>query len=575
MGRRSALGFTLLLAAQWGCGGREREPADSGTTGDGGDAGVMAPEPPLFTPCPAGWHLVDGEPATCEPFADPRPPACTGVMGHFAGDVECVSPGVACPTTTWQEEEGPPEWLAIARHVYVQAGATGGVGTPTAPFGTIDQAIADARGDTLILVSAGTYDEVLRIPDGVYVWGACPEQTSIISSEPREGTGIVNFVSGTAGIGNVQLGPSPRPGIIAAGVGVSSELAGVSVTGTESVGVFVTREAELSAFNLVVADTGSRPSDGWVGRGLDVTEAGYVTLAHAVFRGNHDTGISALDNGTRVELEDVVVRDTLGRESDGWFGRGIVAQGGASISGTEVVVLNARDTGIGVLNDAVVALDQVVVRDTQSDAMGLTGRGIAASGATFRGSRLLIDDNRDTGIMALSPTMIDVSHVLVREVRGRELDGSFGLGMVATAGATIEGDHVRIERAREVGITVDGGSTAHVADLVIADTLLSDCTVDCGNAFGIGVSSFGVSELELTRFQILRSALAGVQVGDPPPGPAASVTLVDGEITDAPIGVNLQPTSYDFSSLTTRVTIDRVERVIDASFLPLPVLETE
>ncbi|RLB53977.1 MAG: hypothetical protein DRJ42_10395 [Deltaproteobacteria bacterium] len=566
---RSVVLAALVLI---GCGESVRPEADSGPPPDAGPSNEP-PAPPVFGPCPPGWLLTDGDVPVCEPWSEASPAACTGAQGRFAGSDECVSPGTVCPTGDWQDELLPPGWVATPRRLYVRAGATGGVGSQAAPYGTINQALAAADSGTTILVSAGTYDEVLRLRDGVRVWGACPEETTVVSSEPREGTGIVNFVDGRAGLGNLRLGTSPRPGIIASGPDVTADVLGVAVTGAETAGVFVTREARLRALSLIVADTRSRPSDGWLGRGVDVYENGDVLIEHAVIRGNQDTGLSALDSGTRIELLDVVVRDTVGRSFDGLFGRGIIADAGASISGSEVVVLNNLGVGVGGIRRAVIALDQLLVRGTESDVMGHTGRGIAVLGADFRGSRVFIEDSRSAGLIALNPSEVNISHLVIRDVRGRALDGAFGRGIVATAGATIEADHVLIQNVREVGVTVDGGSTATLTDVVIEDTLASDCVPACLDLFGIGVSSFGVSALDLTRFRISRSALAGVQIGDPPPGPAAVVSLTDGEITDAPIGVNLQPTSYDFDSFATRVSIQRVDRVIDATFLPLPSVE--
>ncbi|MBW2464237.1 MAG: DUF1565 domain-containing protein [Deltaproteobacteria bacterium] len=564
----------LVLAALvlLGCGDSARPEPDSGPPPDAGPSNEP-PAPPVFGPCPAGWRLTEAEVPVCEPWSEANPAACTGALGRFAGSDECVSPGTECPTGDWQEDLLPPDWAATPRRLYVRAGATGGVGSAASPYGTINQALVAAASGTTVLVSAGTYDEVLRLRNGVRVWGACPEETTLLSSEPREGTGIVNFVEGEAGLGNVRLGTSPRPGIIASGPDVSADVLGVAVTGAETAGVFVSREARLRALNLIVADTRSRPSDGWIGRGVDVYDSGDVLIEHGVIRGNQDTGVSALDSGTRIELLDLVVRDTLGRSWDGLFGRGIVADAGASVSGSEIVVLNNLDVGVAGLRRSVIALNQLLVRGTKSDVMGQAGRGVAVQGADFRGNRVFIDDSRGAGLIALNPSEVNISHLVVRDVRGRALDEAFGRGIVATAGATIEADHVLVQNVREVGVTVDGGSTATLTDVVIEDTLPSDCVPACLDLFGIGVSSFGVSALDLTRFRISRSALAGVQIGDPPPGPAAVVSLTDGEIADAPIGVNLQPTSYDFDSFSTRVSIRRVDRTIDATFLPLPSIE--
>jgi hypothetical protein len=84
-----------------------------------------------------------------------------------------------------------------------------------------------------------------------------------------------------------------------------SHEAGVVVLGGESV---------ATAEDVVVRETRGSPATGGLGRGIDVSGGARLTLARALLERNRECGLLALDPGTRVVAEDLLVRETLERE---------------------------------------------------------------------------------------------------------------------------------------------------------------------------------------------------------------------------------------------------------------------
>jgi len=83
------------------------------------------------------------------------------------------------------------------------------------------------------------------------------------------------------------------------------------------VGVSTSGPGTLGLQDVVVRDTQSADSAGTGGQGLIVKLGAMAEVARGLFERNRETGVVAEDERTSVRLEDTVVRDTLGRESDG------------------------------------------------------------------------------------------------------------------------------------------------------------------------------------------------------------------------------------------------------------------
>ena len=135
-------------------------------------------EPPLITPCPAGWREVeatsDNDVTTCDPWPESGPAQCAEGEAHFPGEPVCMPIGQPCPTGDWAV--GLPNEGNL---ICVRAGETGGDGTQALPFGRIEDATdyASFHPGTVIALSKGTFDEVVDLSAGTTLWGACVTET--------------------------------------------------------------------------------------------------------------------------------------------------------------------------------------------------------------------------------------------------------------------------------------------------------------------------------------------------------------------------------------------------------------
>jgi hypothetical protein len=141
-------------------------------------------------------------------------------------------------------------------------------------------------------------------------------------------------------------------------------------------------DTSVTLEDVVVRDTQSRESDRQWGRGLNVQEGAAVEVHRGLFERNRDVAVVATQAGTSVTLEDVVVRDTQSRESDRQGGRGLSVQQRA-VAQVRRGVFERNLDGTVVAFDAgtSVTLEDVAVRDTLSrESDGLFGTGVGTYG---------------------------------------------------------------------------------------------------------------------------------------------------------------------------------------------------
>jgi hypothetical protein len=156
--------------------------------------------------------------------------------------------------------------------------------------------------------------------------------------------------------------------------------------------------------DAVVADTQGRLEDGLFGHGLEVTTGATAEATRLVLEGNRDVGLLVAGAGSRAELAHLAVRDTAAQLTDGAAGRGLVVQQGA-----EVVLrrgLFERNREVGVLAsypDTRLELEDVAVRDTLPTDCGTPpcpgGIGIGAyHGAYFTATRFVVEHGALCGV---------------------------------------------------------------------------------------------------------------------------------------------------------------------------------
>ncbi len=466
--------------------------------------------PAIMTPCLEGWHEVEDDGViTCDPWPEGGPDECAEDEAHFPGESGCTRIGTSCPEGSWAED------LPVDRSIlYVLAGApTGGEGTEESPFGSVNDALAIAEEGAIVALSKGSFDESVRLRNGVTLWGACVAETVLTCSSPSSSHGTVSVGGRDTVVRNLRISGHRRGVTMVGASSYSVHLEDVLIAQTRIEALLVSG-GSLNGRTLVVRDTHSQ-DDGQLGRGLEAREGAQVEVSRAIFERNREVAVFAAHSGTAVVLADAVVRDTQGRENDGRGGRGLQVSGGACAEVSRVVFDGNREMCVFVAQEgSAITLTDVVVRGTRSqESDGQFGRGLVADdGARADVSRTLFENNLDRGVMAWqAETELTLTDVVVRDTRSREPDGEAGIGLEANEGARADLNRVVLDRNRDVGVfAADEVTTVTLADVLVRDTLSREA--DGQHGFGLSVQWGAV--LDVSRVLLERNRSVGVLAVD-------------------------------------------------------------
>ena len=355
------------------------------------------------------------------------------------------------------------------------------------------------------------------------------------------------------------------------GVGVAMDGSASITRGVIERNVFVGVGGEMGTLHL--EDIVVRGTSGGAAvlsqRGLQ------ATVARVLIESMEGIGMSVGFDGASLDAEDVVVRDVAARASDGLFGEGISAATGGSLVLRRALVERATEAGVAIGGTSA-RIDDLTVRGTRSRASdGLGGHGLQIqAGATVTVTRALIDQNHGNGVYAISDgTVATLRDLRVQGTHGARymgIDGVFGEGLTVIAGARVTLGRAWLERNSEAGIIVFGaGSRATLTDVRVAHTLVRECVATGGctpaGGAGSGVIAMGGAALDATGFDVSDNALCGVQLAS-----GASLDLHDGLVARNVIGANVQVEGYDFARLSDRVAYTDNERPLDSAALPVP-----
>ncbi len=675
----------VLALALFACGGRDGgPPADAGVDArEPAPTGVDIPwvtagEPPLTpTPpreCPTGFRQVcaDTGVCVCDPWPETGALDCTGVEAHFPGEPACARVGTACPAGTW------PEGLPSDRHiVYVRAGAGGsgsGLGTMTNPYSDVGFAVSRAEPGSIVAVARGTYDGRVDLLDDVSVWGTCPEETILTSSEAGEMSTVVGaFFPGTSELRNLTVRADAAMGIYveggasvsirdvvidrAWGFGIYASDAGTSVdvenvivenviafpSGPSSTGIGIqyidgaggmVRHTALEnnvvghmvvAFDSVVTldrvvgrRSPGQPDGIRTGTALAVQQDADVTVRESAFDANESGGLLAT-LGSRVTATDVSFRDS-GPEHRYISASAIEARVGSEVHVTGALIERPSGAALIVAEDGSLTVEDAIVRDvltSGTDSSGLlatvegTGhlslsrvlaerlrRGgvVTHDGTSFDAADLVVRDVMPTlprnlgtgmvlggaahveravvdratlmGIAASGATSeVELVDVAIRDTASEPEGGFYGRGLECNLGAHLTGDRVLVERSHEVALfSTDPGSTIELTNFIIRDTMGEACGDACGeDPLGYGVSVYDGGSITLEGFQIARSRVLGVQVGE-----GGTFHGTRGEIASCDVGIAIQNDTFDLATDVADVSFRDVRRNFDTLSLPLP-----
>ncbi len=523
-------------------------------------AAPAAAELPRMTPCSAGWteraEAVSGGSKTCDPWpSGAASTTCAAGEAHFPGEAGCARLGPECPAGDF------PEGLPATGVRYVRAGAVGGTGSSAAPFGTIAAALSGAPAGTVVAIAKGTYDEAVRVPAQVTLWGACVAQTVISPSTADPIVGAVVALGAGVSVKYVTLSGA-RPGVV---VGVRTSTANVedvAIVNATGYGVVAANGASVTGHSLVVRGTrqaqrhpaalyvegggsitvsrvaiednrgeglvafgeGSRLdvtqvsvlrtqplADGSLGTALSVTLDAGVTVREFAFEANVASTVYSATRGTAV-LENGVIRDTKPRPADRGLGNALVSIGLGRIEASRVTMEhNASVSAYAVHAGSSMSLTDCVVDDTKSEAATTSGGFgvVVLEGARLDAARLAVTRARACGVSVhLAGSTFTASDLTVLETLGQETDGAGGDGLVVARGAAATVRRARLERNRYTGLAAGTpGTVVDAEDVVIRDT----------RAEGKSKASSGLAvqdgtTLSLKRALVEQSQLLGLQI---------------------------------------------------------------
>ena len=253
--------------------------------------------------------------------------------------------------------------------------------------------------------------------------------------------------------------------------------------GNRTCGILVSEAGTVAELNSVtVRDTLSQEGLNLRGEGLWVSLGAYVKCSDALFERNREVGVIAHGSGCRMELERVTVRGTQSQELRGEYGYGLAVQTGAQAAVRYSVLDNNLGAGIVVVQEgSTVELEDVLVANTRSRELDLIwGRGLAAQmggQAVVRSS--VFWNNHDTNVSAHDPgTDILLERVAILDSLQRECavvephtcegqGAGTGLGAYQSAAVTV--DAVRVDASSLAGVQLTGLGTIHGSNLVLRD----------------------------------------------------------------------------------------------------------
>jgi hypothetical protein len=352
----------------------------------------------------------------------------------------------------------------------------------------------------------------------------------------------------------------------------------------ESVGIFATGAGTSLDLSDVVVRS-SQPSKLMPEGGMGITgNAGAgVTARRVIVERCRNAALGASGQGTTFQLENIVVRETLGRSTDGLGGRGIELSSGAKVTLNQAVFDRNSDVGLAVFDTGtVLTLLRSLVRETLASGGGQGfGPGLtlqAGARATVQSSVFL--RNGDSALLCSdSGTRIELTDCSVRDTDSEKLKGTNGEGLFVQQGAQASVQRTSFEGNRYYSITaLDKDSSIDLVDVIVRNTRKARCValdssdphrcVENGVEFGAGIalSATQAGKVQVDLFDLSGNAACGIQVGN-----GGHIDASRGSVHGNPIGVNIQEPGYDLGTVTgpTLRYYDNVTN-LDTAQLPIP-----
>ncbi len=302
-------------------------------------------------------------------------------------------------------------------------------------FLTINAALAAAPAGATIAVDEGTYTESLVLTRPVTVVGRCAERVHVRNPAGGLPPGVVVNGALTAEVSGLTL----RDFIIGAGAGGKGQLTirNMVIISSRDFGIYaVDPGSVLRVHDSVIRDSTATASA--LGHGGQVEAGGVLELARVTLANHNAVGLYASGKGSKIVADQVVVRDTRAT-STGFGGMGMVAETGTDVRLTRSAIVGNRHRGITV-HEALLHLEESIVRDTQPKPDGANGDGVSGFGATIVLDRVSLRGNTTAGIHVQDGSQLNVvassvwgTHTALEPAVGLNASLSSVMNLVSTA----------------------------------------------------------------------------------------------------------------------------------------------
>lgn len=480
----SADAGAFVLAADGGVRGRWREPGEPGgppaVLGDRRvPAADWAPDAAVSS-CPEGWtRSSDG---WCEPNVRSD---CEGSSLPLPGR-RCTATGASsCPATEFPQLPASVDPTLVRR---VRAGADPSMadGSEARPYATIGAALAAAPADGWVVVGAGTFRERITLERAAHLVGLCPSRTRIESEDPAAAA-VTNvghplelrgFSLSSANVAVSHEGASAtleRLVVEAAIFGL--RIAGASTTAVLRDVAFVSSDARRPNAALAVlegasVDAESVSVDAPRFFGLYATGGGSITVAGALVRGA--TGLTSM-------------QATAGAYSAG--GRLTIRR--STLAQNAMFQIEAREGATLALEDVALScagscsnFARVMVRERATlDASRLQCRGNSGACVSSAGRAVL---RAVKSAVESAPTVGNAAFRWIGRgasgsLEGATLEGPMG-GVQATEGAQVALRSIAIRGSAVAAILSTNGGSVDVTDVRVDDARNDGLSVSAGGA---------------------------------------------------------------------------------------------
>ncbi len=516
-----------------------------------------------------------------------RPRAGVTLWGACA---EATVLTVSAPSTTEGVVDTGPGAVTI-KNVTIGASPRFGVHVGRNAELTLEGVVVDGATITGIYIDGG----------GILDAHALVVRNTAATTDGQYGRGI-NVSDGEATVTRAVIEDNLDLGLYAGGAGTTLTLADVAVRGTRSqptdglggraleagdgASVDIQRvifednrdvtlaltgaDTFVHASQLVIRDSGPRDSDGMRGRAINIQSGARAELSQLLVERSGATAIFASGEGARLTLADAVVRDTLGDPAIGSFGNGIIVRESATADIVRTYIARSRAVGLFVSTGAMVDAQDIVVIDTEADAVsGFFGRSIGIEGgASLTLARATLSNSRDFGIIVFGSSLV-AEDVAIRGVTGQEALGKYGRGIEVDDGGSAMVTRLVVEDTRDYAIGALGaGATFEGSEIRLARTRPAVCAASGCAAEGGGtaiVAGLG-GATNVRRFVVEDADLCGALVAE-----GSELDLAFGDVSGCAIGVCIQVDGYALDRVNEGVTFHDNGTNLDSTTLPVPV----